>query len=106
MSVFSQIKPLVKPTEDIMRIRRIEYEWHEFFPDGTEFLLLPCSCDSQLLGLILNSHLLMQLETTMEQLSHSGHLLSWSALLYLPYVGMNILLFYQFLRHKFFLHCY
>ncbi|CAB4278533.1 unnamed protein product [Prunus armeniaca] len=28
------IKPLVKPTRDIMNIRRIEYEWHEFFPNA------------------------------------------------------------------------
>ncbi|KAK9950103.1 hypothetical protein M0R45_005605 [Rubus argutus] len=34
VSYLVQIKPLVKPTEDIMRIRRIEYEWHEFFPDA------------------------------------------------------------------------
>ncbi|KAK9991306.1 hypothetical protein SO802_026291 [Lithocarpus litseifolius] len=31
-SYFIQIKPLVKPTQDIMRIRRINYDWHEFFP--------------------------------------------------------------------------
>ncbi|XP_022947858.1 callose synthase 5 [Cucurbita moschata] len=31
-SYFVQIKPLVKPTKDIMSIRRVEYEWHEFFP--------------------------------------------------------------------------
>jgi len=31
-SYFIQIKPLVKPTQDIMRIRRVNYDWHEFFP--------------------------------------------------------------------------
>uniref|UniRef100_A0A2N9IN91 1,3-beta-glucan synthase n=1 Tax=Fagus sylvatica TaxID=28930 RepID=A0A2N9IN91_FAGSY len=31
-SYFIQIKPLVKPTQDIMRIHRIDYDWHEFFP--------------------------------------------------------------------------
>lgn len=33
-SFFMQIKPLVRPTKDIMKIRNIRYEWHEFFPDG------------------------------------------------------------------------
>ncbi|KAM3708622.1 hypothetical protein ACB098_02G111600 [Castanea mollissima] len=33
-SYFIQIKPLVKPTRDIMRIRRINYDWHEFFPNA------------------------------------------------------------------------
>lgn len=33
-SYFIQIKPLVKPTKDIMTIRRINYEWHEFFPNA------------------------------------------------------------------------
>ncbi|GLT53892.1 hypothetical protein SLA2020_271280 [Shorea laevis] len=31
-SYFVQIKPLVNPTKDIMSIRRIDYDWHEFFP--------------------------------------------------------------------------
>jgi len=31
-SYFIQIKPLVKPTQDIMKIRRVNYDWHEFFP--------------------------------------------------------------------------
>ncbi|XP_062096562.1 callose synthase 5 [Humulus lupulus] len=31
-SYLAQIKPLVKPTKDIMSIHRVEYEWHEFFP--------------------------------------------------------------------------
>ncbi|XP_062148060.1 callose synthase 5 isoform X3 [Alnus glutinosa] len=31
-SYFIQIKPLVNPTKDIMSIRRIDYDWHEFFP--------------------------------------------------------------------------
>ncbi|KAF3440590.1 hypothetical protein FNV43_RR18874 [Rhamnella rubrinervis] len=33
-SYFVQIKPLVKPTRDIRSIRRVEYEWHEFFPNA------------------------------------------------------------------------
>ncbi|KAK9292439.1 hypothetical protein L1049_020411 [Liquidambar formosana] len=33
-SYFIQIKPLVKPTKDIMSIRRIQYVWHEFFPNA------------------------------------------------------------------------
>ncbi|XP_022894872.1 callose synthase 5-like isoform X1 [Olea europaea var. sylvestris] len=33
-SYFIQIKPLVKPTKDIMRIRHVTYAWHEFFPDA------------------------------------------------------------------------
>ncbi|KAL5555549.1 hypothetical protein UlMin_037785, partial [Ulmus minor] len=33
-SYFIQIKPLVKPTKDIMSIHRIAYEWHEFFPEA------------------------------------------------------------------------
>ncbi|KAL6223182.1 hypothetical protein ACLB2K_006571 [Fragaria x ananassa] len=34
VSYFVQIRPLVKPTEDIMSIRRVRYQWHEFFPDA------------------------------------------------------------------------
>jgi hypothetical protein len=30
----------VKPTQDIMRIHRIDYDWHEFFPKGIDMLLL------------------------------------------------------------------
>ncbi|KAL2528115.1 Callose synthase 5 [Forsythia ovata] len=33
-SYFVQIKPLVKPTRDIMRIRHVTFAWHEFFPDA------------------------------------------------------------------------
>ncbi|CAL5340419.1 unnamed protein product [Camellia sinensis] len=33
-SFFIQIKPLVKPTKDIMSIRRVQYTWHEFFPEA------------------------------------------------------------------------
>ncbi|KAL4347308.1 hypothetical protein GQ457_17G019710 [Hibiscus cannabinus] len=29
---WSQIKPLVQPTKDIMSIHRVKYAWHEFFP--------------------------------------------------------------------------
>ncbi|XP_060675092.1 callose synthase 5 [Ziziphus jujuba] len=33
-SYFVQIKPLAKPTRNIMDIRRVDYKWHEFFPDA------------------------------------------------------------------------
>ncbi|GLT25134.1 hypothetical protein SLA2020_002850 [Shorea laevis] len=33
-SYFFQIKPLVKPTKDIMNIRHVTYAWHEFFPNA------------------------------------------------------------------------
>ncbi|KAG9441282.1 hypothetical protein H6P81_017136 [Aristolochia fimbriata] len=33
-SYFIQIKPLVKPTRDIMNVRRVKYSWHEFFPNA------------------------------------------------------------------------
>ncbi|KAD5803428.1 hypothetical protein E3N88_14788 [Mikania micrantha] len=33
-SFFFQIKPLIEPTKDIMKIKRIQYAWHEFFPDA------------------------------------------------------------------------
>ncbi|KAI5672445.1 hypothetical protein M9H77_12809 [Catharanthus roseus] len=32
-SYFVQIKPLVKPTKDIINIRRVQYAWHELFPN-------------------------------------------------------------------------
>lgn len=31
---FQQIKPLVKPTKDIMDINKVEFLWHELFPHG------------------------------------------------------------------------
>ncbi|KAL1290898.1 hypothetical protein HN51_059442 [Arachis hypogaea] len=34
-SYFIQIKPLVEPTKEIMRIRHVDYAWHEFFPNVT-----------------------------------------------------------------------
>ncbi|KAK2445017.1 callose synthase [Trifolium repens] len=33
-SFFVQIKPLVKPTKDIMSIKHVDYGWHEFFPNA------------------------------------------------------------------------
>ncbi|XP_059643980.1 callose synthase 5-like isoform X2 [Cornus florida] len=33
-SYFVTIIPLVKPTKDIMAIRKIQYAWHEFFPNA------------------------------------------------------------------------
>ncbi|KAK4781006.1 hypothetical protein SAY87_017112 [Trapa incisa] len=33
-SYFIQIKPLVRPTKDIMNITLVKYEWHEFFPNA------------------------------------------------------------------------
>ncbi|KAJ1405051.1 Vacuolar protein sorting-associate protein Vta1/Callose synthase, N-terminal [Sesbania bispinosa] len=35
-SYFVQIKPLVKPTKDIMRIQHVDYAWHEFFPNAQD----------------------------------------------------------------------
>ncbi|KAJ8769165.1 hypothetical protein K2173_000940 [Erythroxylum novogranatense] len=34
LSYFVQIKPLVKPTKDIMAIKHVNYKWHEFFPNA------------------------------------------------------------------------
>jgi callose synthase len=31
-SFYAEIKPLVKPTKDIMRVHISVYRWHEFFP--------------------------------------------------------------------------
>ncbi|XP_057416061.1 callose synthase 5-like [Lotus japonicus] len=33
-SFFFQIKPLVKPTKDIMSIQHVDFAWHEFFPNA------------------------------------------------------------------------
>ncbi|KAM7513805.1 hypothetical protein LguiA_003388 [Lonicera macranthoides] len=33
-SYFVQIRPLMKPTKDIMNIKRVQYQWHEFFPEA------------------------------------------------------------------------
>ncbi|RHN43111.1 putative 1,3-beta-glucan synthase [Medicago truncatula] len=33
-SFYVQIKPLVKPTKDIMSIQHVDYAWHEFFPNA------------------------------------------------------------------------
>ncbi|KAI3451534.1 hypothetical protein Pfo_008199, partial [Paulownia fortunei] len=33
-SYFMMIKPMVKPTQDIMNIHHVEYAWHEFFPNA------------------------------------------------------------------------
>ncbi|XP_049933320.1 callose synthase 5-like [Nymphaea colorata] len=33
-SYFIQIKPLVKPTKDIMSVHRVQYSWHEIFPNA------------------------------------------------------------------------
>ncbi|MED6139958.1 Callose synthase 5 [Stylosanthes scabra] len=33
-SFFVQIKPLIKPTKLIMGIKRVDYGWHELFPDA------------------------------------------------------------------------
>ncbi|XP_071914345.1 callose synthase 5 [Coffea arabica] len=32
VSYLIEIKPLIKPTKDVMNIRRVQYAWHEFFP--------------------------------------------------------------------------
>ncbi|KAL0425542.1 UNVERIFIED_CONTAM: Callose synthase 1, partial [Sesamum radiatum] len=36
MMWWSQIKPLVGPTKEIMRVRISHYEWHEFFPQAKD----------------------------------------------------------------------
>ena len=36
---FFQVKPMIQPTRDIMKVHNIHYAWHEFFPNG----LLPLS---------------------------------------------------------------
>ncbi|XP_073010773.1 callose synthase 5-like [Typha latifolia] len=33
-SYYVQIKPLMKPTKDIMNVHNIHYAWHEFFPNA------------------------------------------------------------------------
>ncbi|KAK7369494.1 hypothetical protein VNO80_11533 [Phaseolus coccineus] len=33
-SFFVQIKPLVRPTREIMSIQHVNFEWHEFFPNA------------------------------------------------------------------------
>ncbi|KAI8540658.1 hypothetical protein RHMOL_Rhmol08G0003600 [Rhododendron molle] len=43
-SYFVQIKPLIKPTKEIMGIHRVQYTWHEFFPDGIHLLLMVAFC--------------------------------------------------------------
>uniref|UniRef100_J3LBB7 1,3-beta-glucan synthase n=1 Tax=Oryza brachyantha TaxID=4533 RepID=J3LBB7_ORYBR len=34
-----QIKPLVEPTKEIMKVNVNKYEWHEFFPQGASYAL-------------------------------------------------------------------
>ncbi|XP_073100509.1 callose synthase 5-like [Elaeis guineensis] len=33
-SYYVQIKPLVKPTKDILNVHNVQYAWHEFFPNA------------------------------------------------------------------------
>ncbi|KAL9256669.1 Callose synthase 5-like protein [Drosera capensis] len=33
-SYFAQIKPLVKPTKNVMGVTNVKYTWHEFFPNA------------------------------------------------------------------------
>ncbi|PIA43604.1 hypothetical protein AQUCO_01900181v1 [Aquilegia coerulea] len=33
-SYFIMIKPLIQPTKDIMSLQRVQYTWHEFFPNA------------------------------------------------------------------------
>ena len=37
---YIQIKPLVGPTKEIMKINVNKYEWHEFFPQGPPYAIL------------------------------------------------------------------
>jgi callose synthase len=36
MSIHMQIKPLIGPTRQIMKIGVRKYEWHELFPRGMQ----------------------------------------------------------------------
>ncbi|XP_072974060.1 callose synthase 5-like isoform X1 [Typha angustifolia] len=35
-SFFVQIKPMIKPTKDVMNVHNIHYAWHEFFPNAPD----------------------------------------------------------------------
>jgi hypothetical protein len=39
-SYYFEIKPLVGPTKEIMKINVNRYEWHEFFPQGPPYAIL------------------------------------------------------------------
>ncbi|KAK1432531.1 hypothetical protein QVD17_09428 [Tagetes erecta] len=47
-SFFVQIKPLIEPTKDIMKIKRVQYAWHEFFPNAVPFSSLIVYRDDEL----------------------------------------------------------
>lgn len=72
--IFLQIKPLTKPTKDIMNIRRVQYAWHEFFPEGKYLTLAlsPISFFTQIIVFVIRSRMSIQQETIMERLLHSG----------------------------------
>lgn len=79
--VLLQIKPLVRPTKDIMGLNKkyaitnIQYAWHEFFPNGNA--LHPSNNLHRLARFKLFKLLIfwsMQLHTTWVRLSHSGPL--------------------------------
>ncbi|XP_071703258.1 callose synthase 12-like [Rutidosis leptorrhynchoides] len=36
-SYFLQIKPMIQPTKDILDLKGVKYEWHEFFGDSNRF---------------------------------------------------------------------
>lgn len=40
--VLLQIKPLVGPTKDIMRVKINNFKWHEFFPRGKKNEYVAC----------------------------------------------------------------
>ncbi|KAF6176471.1 hypothetical protein GIB67_033949 [Kingdonia uniflora] len=51
-SYFMLIKPLVKPTKDIMDVRCVQYALHEFFPNG----ILSISFHFHFLFLVISQH--------------------------------------------------
>uniref|UniRef100_A0A2P2MAE7 1,3-beta-glucan synthase n=1 Tax=Rhizophora mucronata TaxID=61149 RepID=A0A2P2MAE7_RHIMU len=36
-SYFLQIKPMIKPSRELLRLREVKYEWHEFFRNSNRF---------------------------------------------------------------------
>nr|XP_043640134.1 callose synthase 12 [Erigeron canadensis]XP_043640135.1 callose synthase 12 [Erigeron canadensis] len=38
-SYFLQIKPMIQPTKDILDLRDVRYEWHEFFGNSNRFVV-------------------------------------------------------------------
>uniref|UniRef100_J3M5S2 Uncharacterized protein n=1 Tax=Oryza brachyantha TaxID=4533 RepID=J3M5S2_ORYBR len=45
-SYYFEIKPLVEPTREIMKVNVNKYEWHELFPQGASYSLHPFALNS------------------------------------------------------------